>query len=146
MIIYCSGKDDILQSNTDIIVNPVNTVGVMGAGLARQFKFKYPKNFNAYRQCCISGKLSPGNIFIYVESGKIIFNVATKQHWGNPSEAIWIKSILKQIRQHLSGTYEDHSISLSLIGTGNGGLSRDRVKQLIVESLFDLENTVKIYN
>jgi hypothetical protein len=82
MIEYTLG--DLLKSDAEALVNPVNCAGVMGAGLAAQFRRAYPKNFRAYQGACLLGYVHPGALFIF-EGLPCIINFPTKRHWREPS-------------------------------------------------------------
>ncbi len=93
---------DLLKAKADILVNPVNTVGVMGAGVAKQFKQRFPEMYEDYRRACREGK-----VYIKIENGKIryrphvylfkksfiILNLPTKTHWRLPSSDIYIYTL-----------------------------------------------------
>src|SRR5277367_2617573 len=80
---------DLLEQRVDAIVNTVNTVGVMGKGIALQFKRKWPANMKAYEAACKRGEVAPGNMFVFDNGGlvepKFIINFPTKRHWRQPS-------------------------------------------------------------
>ena len=87
MIDYRAG--DIFEANVEALVNAVNCVGVMGHGLALQFKNRFPENFLAYEQACRHREVQPGQMFVF-ETGtlanpKFIFNFPTKRHWRDKS-------------------------------------------------------------
>jgi O-acetyl-ADP-ribose deacetylase (regulator of RNase III) len=124
-------KGNIFESNCEALVNPVNTVGVMGAGLAKQFKKRYPKNFVAYQDYCNQGKLKPGGVFVFLEEGDIIVNLATKDHWKDPSEVDYVEKGLQQLLQFIQ-IQEVVSVAIPALGCGLGGLDwADNVLPLI---------------
>lgn len=146
MIHYVSG--DIFSSGCDILVNPVNTVGVMGAGLALNFKSKYPGMFQRYFDDCRAGLLRVGEVKLYpVEHGKrFIANFPTKEHWGNSSKIEWIQDGLDDLREKLNGVaVSGKSIAFPKIGCGLGGLDWEDVKPLLVKTFSDYEPVVEIY-
>jgi O-acetyl-ADP-ribose deacetylase (regulator of RNase III) len=125
---------DLLQQNVDAIVNTVNTVGVMGKGIALQFKQKWPENFKAYAKSCERGEVKPGRMFIYDAGGllrpRYIINFPTKRHWREPSHLEDIDEglvdLIKQVRElHI------RSIALPPLGCGNGGLDWNVVRPRI---------------
>lgn len=138
--------DDILQSDCEAIVNTVNCVGVMGKGLARQFRVKYPDMFLAYMDVCKSGELCPGWIYPYTDqaSGKVIYNFATKDHWRSPSRIQWVEEGLVRLARYikLDGI---KSIAIPPLGCGLGGLSWADVEPLISKHLGDLGIRVDVY-
>src|SRR5687767_1510157 len=94
MIEHTSGN--LLEADAEALVNSVNTVGVMGKGVALQFKQAFPRNYDAYRKVCERGELRPGTIFVY-ETGlltnpRYILNFPTKRHWRGRSKIEDIRS------------------------------------------------------
>ena len=144
MIIETSG--DLLLSNADILVNPVNCVGIMGKGLALQFKQKYPKNFTEYAAYCRKKNLQPGQFFLTKETNKIILNLATKNHWSNTSYILDIDIGLAAISDYLSAN-PHLSIAIPAIGCGLGQLSWSmQVKPLIFNALkMNRSNRIFLY-
>ena len=158
MIHYKSG--DMFQSGALAYVNPVNCVGVMGKGLALDFKKRYPKNFLHYQYVCEREELFPGNLFIYKENGNLIINFATKKHWRNPSKIEYIINGCMQLRGLLEsiskGTFhidcdgasnevKVNYIAMPAIGCGLGGLSWDEVKNIIENTLNDAPIDIYLY-
>ncbi len=98
MIHYVSG--DIFSCDATAIVNTVNTEGIMGKGLALQFKSRYPDNFQEYVKACKSGAVNIGSMFVF-KTGKLIpeyiINFPTKRHWKNKSKLIDISVGLKDL-------------------------------------------------
>jgi O-acetyl-ADP-ribose deacetylase (regulator of RNase III) len=137
MIIETYG--DLLKAGTEALVNAVNTVGVMGAGLARQFRLAYPHNTAAYEKACRNKEVRIGRMFVW-ESGRgpLIVNFPTKTDWRQPSELAYIAEGLRDLRQVISD-YDLRSIAVPALGCGLGGLDWDEVYPLIVAYLGDLE-------
>ena len=133
MIEYIQG--DIFESNSDAIVNPVNCVGVMGAGLAKQFKERYPDNFRAYQEACRQGQVQPGRVFAFDRGpGKrprYIFNFPTKRHWREASQMPDIQAGLGDLAAHLRQQPDINCIGLPALGCGLGGLKWVDVKREI---------------
>lgn len=132
MIEIVSGN--LLEAEVEALVNPVNCVGVMGKGLALQFKQAFPDNFKAYRTVCIAGDVIPGRMFIY-DNGcqfnhRYIINFPTKRHWNDKSRiddiAIGLQSLVKDIN-----AYCIQSIAIPPLGCGLGGLDLDIVEPII---------------
>lgn len=134
-------KGDLLEQRVDAIVNTVNTVGVMGKGIALQFKKKWPINFREYYAACGRGEVRVGQMFVVDNGGlaqpQFIINFPTKQHWKGKSKIEFVESglvdLARVIRQH-----KIKSIALPPLGCGNGGLSWSSVKPLILEALQDI--------
>ena len=143
MIEYKSG--DILKDNAEALVNTVNCVGVMGRGIALQFKNAFPDNFKSYKDACKHGQVKPGHMFVY-ETGEVvpprfIINFPTKRHWRGKSRIedieAGLKALVRTIRNH-----NIRSIAIPPLGSGLGGLEWKQVRRLIeaaVEQLTDVQ-------
>src|SRR5688500_3804660 len=90
MISYVYGN--LFESPAQTLVNTVNTVGVMGQGIALQFKQIYPKMFRAYQQLCEAGEFDIGRLFLHRTPNKLIVNFPTKKHWRQPSKPEYIEA------------------------------------------------------
>ena len=122
-----------VNNSIPVLVNPVNTVGVMGAGLALQFKREHLANFYNYRDFCAQGKLQPGNLHVWfppsgynVLGVPIIVNMATKDHWKQPSQLRWVKEGLIRLTQRCHQHGWDY-VAIPKIGCGLGGLKWNEV-------------------
>ncbi|MBE0570518.1 MAG: macro domain-containing protein [Ignavibacteriaceae bacterium] len=136
-------KGNLLDADTEAIVNTVNTHGVMGAGVALQFKKAFPENFKLYEKAAKEGKIKIGKMFV-TETGKItnpkyIINFPTKQHWRNPSKLVWIKEGLEDLKKFINKK-KIGSIALPPLGCGNGKLDWNDVRLLIVSTLEAITN------
>ncbi len=142
MIEYCRGN--LLEANVEALVNPVNTQGVMGKGLALAFKNAFPENFRAYAQACQSGQVRTGQMFVTERQTLLgpcwIINFPTKQHWRNPSKLEWINQGLADLRKVLTEK-QIPSIALPPLGCGLGGLDWEMVKPRIEDALAGLAGT-----
>lgn len=136
---------NIFESNTQTLVNTVNCVGVMGKGIALDFKNKYPEMFREYVQLCANNQVKPGVPYYYSDLlGTSIINFPTKDHWRSPSKLSYIKKGLEWIRnnyQQLGIT----SIAFPPLGCGNGGLPWSTVGPLMYKMLSDLPIDIEIY-
>lgn len=137
----------IFDSNAQTLVNTVNCVGVMGKGLALEFKNRYPAMFDKYKSFCDKGVFKPGVLWIYkAEDGKWILNFPTKVDWKNPSELSYIREGLKKFVE----IWEEKgikSIAFPLLGCKNGGLDPDDVIPLMEKYLNKCEGLdVTIYD
>lgn len=147
MIELTSG--DILKDEADAIVNTVNCVGVMGRGIALQFKNAWPENFKAYEAACARKELQPGRMFIF-ETGQLtapryIVNFPTKRHWRGNSRIEDIESGLVALASDIKSR-GIRSIAIPPLGAGLGGLDWDDVRPLIEKHLSPLADvTVRIY-
>jgi len=143
MLSYIEG--DIFLSPTKVLVNTVNTVGVMGKGVAKVFKRIYPEMFREYQVKCESKELDIGKLWLYKTSNKWILNFPTKKDWRYPSEVEYIEKGLQDFRDRYLDWGID-SISFPPIGCGNGGLDfKEEVRPLIEKYLGDLDISILIY-
>ena len=136
---------NLLDSTAQTFVNPVNTVGVMGKGLARAFKHNYPDMFAQYKHYCDDGRLDIGKLHLYKTSAKWILNFPTKKHWRSKSKLEYIELGL----QKFVDTYEQQgitSIAFPQLGCGLGGLLWDDVRPVMERYLNDLPIDVFIYD
>lgn len=147
MIKYTEG--DILLAKVDAIINPVNTFGVMGAGLALQFKTKFPDNYQAYKIACDESRIKTGKIFLYelkTKKPKYIINFPTKNHWKDPSKIEYIRDGLENLIEEIQ-CLNINSIAIPALGCGLGGLKWDVVKPMIHNTFVNLHDLeVYIYN
>ena len=142
MLHYVTG--DMFQPTYDAIVNTVNCVGVMGKGLALAFKHKYPENFAAYQQFCAKRKLKPGNLFVYGTS-PIIINLATKDHWRNPSQMKYVIDGANTLAAWLQSNPQVKTIAVPKLGCGCGGLNGPEVQLVLNDALKNVPQDVYIY-
>lgn len=141
-------KGNLLSSDAKALVNTVNTVGVMGKGIALQFKNRYPHNYTVYKEACKKGTFTVGQVLV-VEDGdlmnrKLIVNFPTKAHWKGNSTYEYVRSGLKALREAIV-SYNIDSIAIPPLGCGNGGLDWSIVKPMIVQELNDLDVDIRIY-
>ena len=136
MITYRHGN--LLQSDAEALVNTVNCVGVMGKGIALQFKQAFPLNFSAYQKACKADAVQPGKMLV-IDTGNLInprwiINFPTKTHWRAQSQIEHIEQGLADLVRVIR-EYGMQSIALPPLGCGNGGLDWQRVQPLIEASL-----------
>lgn len=131
-------KGNLLDSGADALVNTVNTVGVMGKGIALQFKDAFPNNFKAYSKACKDKWLVPGKLLVFheivKEGKKIIINFPTKTEWFQKSKYEYIESGLIELVSVIKKE-NIKSIAIPPLGCGNGGLKWDKVKELMKKYL-----------
>lgn len=136
MIRYTSG--DILRAGTEALVNTVNSVGVMGRGIALRFKEAFPANFKAYAAACRQGEVQPGWMFVYdtgeLTSPRYIINFPTKRHWRGKSRIEDIRSGLEALVAEIRAR-EIRSVAIPPLGSGLGGLDWAEVRPLIEPAL-----------
>lgn len=139
----------MLKADADALVNTVNTVGVMGKGIALQFKEAFPYNNKEYIKACKAKSLMPGKLLSVWDSNllygkKLIINFPTKTHWRKPSEYEYISKGLTALVE-LIKKENIKSIAIPPLGAGNGGLDWGKVKPMIIQALSDLPVEVQIY-
>lgn len=134
-------QGNLLEAGTEAIVNTVNTVGVMGKGIALMFREKYPENFKAYEAACKAGEVQVGRMFITagVELGgpRWIINFPTKKHWRQPTKLEWVRDGLVALKNVIREK-GIKSIALPPLGCGNGGLDWAVVRPMVEAMLGDL--------
>lgn len=147
MIHYITGN--LLDSKAQALVNTVNTKGVMGKGVALQFKNQFPENTKLYQKAVKSNSIDIGKLLITRDKSlhtgeKIIINFPTKTDWRKPSEYIYIEEGLKHLVQIIK-EQKIQSVALPPLGAGQGGLNWIKVKALLEQYLSPLCIEVYIY-
>ena len=141
MIEYRTG--DILLTDAEALVNTVNCVGIMGRGIALQFKDAYPENFKAYEAACERGEVQPGRMFVFetrhITNPKYIVNFPTKRHWRGKSRMEDIEAGLKALADEIRKR-RIRSIALPPLGSGLGALDWRDVRPRIEAALRGLED------
>ncbi len=142
-------KGDMLHAKAEALVNTVNTVGVMGKGIALQFKEAFLHNNKIYIEACKNKELQPGKLLAVWDNNlllgrKLIINFPTKTHWRQPSKYEYIEKGLFALKD-LIEKEKIRSIALPPLGCGNGGLDWNLVKPLIVQYLQNLPIDVYVY-
>lgn len=136
---------NIFESSARTLVNTINCVGVMGKGVALEFKNRHPEMFKEYAQLCAQKRVKPGVPYYYTDLlGTSVINFPTKDHWRSPSKVSYIKNGLEWFRnnyQQLGIT----SIAFPPLGCGNGGLPWSTVGPLMYKMLSDLPIDIEIY-
>jgi O-acetyl-ADP-ribose deacetylase (regulator of RNase III) len=140
MITYTTGN--LLDADVDAVVNTVNTVGVMGKGIALMFKEAFPENFKSYEAACRDKRVQLGKMFVterrdLLGGPRWIINFPTKAHWRFPSKLEWIREGLQDLRAVILER-KIRSIAIPPLGSGNGGLDWREVKALVVQELSEL--------
>ena len=135
----------LFESPAQTLVNTVNTVGVMGKGIAAVFKELYPEMYKRYRRLCQEGELDVGMLYIYRTRNKIIVNIPTKKHWRQRSRVEYIEAGLEKFITHY-GDYGISSVSFPQLGCGHGELDWETQVQPVMERfLRDLPIPVYIH-
>jgi O-acetyl-ADP-ribose deacetylase (regulator of RNase III) len=128
------GRGNLLSADVDALVNTVNTLGVMGKGIALQFKRAFPANYRAYREACARGDVRLGRMFVF-DTGvlgprRYIVNFPTKEHWRSRSRLDDIRTGLDALVREVAERGIT-SIAIPALGCGNGGLAWADVRPLI---------------
>ncbi len=146
MIKFTQGN--LLDAEVEALVNTVNTVGVMGKGVALMFKERFAQNYQQYVQACKSKSVTTGKMFVTrlseLNGPRWVVNFPTKQHWRGNSRMEWIVEGLQDLRRFL---VEEHvrSIAIPPLGSGNGGLDWPLVREQIQRALGDLNVDILVF-
>lgn len=146
MIRYVQGN--LLEAPADALVNAVNTVGVMGKGIALMFKLRFEDNYRHYATACKAGQVRTGQMFFTdvneLMGPRWIVNFPTKQHWRAPSRMEWIVDGLRDLRGFIVDNRVG-SIAVPALGAGNGGLDWPAVREQIERELGDVDADVSVF-
>lgn len=135
-------QGNILNAQAESLVNTVNCVGVMGKGIALQFKKAFPENFKAYKSACQCGEVKPGSMFVFdtgQELPRYIINFPTKRHWRDKSRYEDIEAGLQALVKEITA-WNISSIAVPPLGSGLGGLDWAKIKPMIERAFSDLPN------
>jgi len=146
MITFTQGN--LLEAKAEALVNTVNTVGVMGKGIAMMFKERFVQNFRLYSSACKAHEVHTGKMFVTetneLDGPRWIINFPTKQHWRGNSRMEWIVEGLQDLRQLLIEK-NIKSVAIPPLGAGNGGLSWPSVRTQIELILSDLDTEIVVF-
>lgn len=137
-------RGNLFTSNCQTLVNTVNCVGVMGAGIALEFRLRYPKMYLSYVELCQQNLMDVGQLCLYKFSHRWVLNFPTKKHWKNPSQVIFLELGL----QKFVDTYKEKeitSIAFPLLGTQNGGIPQEESLEIMKSYLERCELPIQIY-
>ena len=142
-------KGNIFASQCQTLVNTVNCVGVMGAGIALEFKLRYPQMYAEYEEYCSRGKLDVGKLWLYKreadgEHRHWVLNFPTKKHWRNPSKSEYLEAGLR----NFVDTYRRRgikSVAFPILGAQNGGMDEADSVSIMVRHLYRCDIDVEIY-
>lgn len=136
MINYIEG--DLFQSSAPVLVNTVNCVGVMGKGIALQFKHRFPKMFVDYQQRCQAGEIGLGKLTVFTEDGKTIINFPTKRRWREKSQLRDVGLGLIALKDLIKEEAIPY-LAMPALGCGNGGLEWKDVKRMVEHHLKEVD-------
>lgn len=141
-------EGDLLAVDAEALVNTVNCVGVMGKGVALQFKRRYPKMFSEYKRACDRGEVRIGHMHLWetglLQGPRYIINFPTKEHWKGRSRLEWIREGLVDLRRVIVELGLE-SVAMPPLGAGNGGLDWTDVEPIIQDALGDLDASVSVF-
>lgn len=135
---------DLFASPAQTLVNPVNTEGVMGAGLARAFRTRYPEMFREYQDLCRRRRLSGGILHLWRGPDRWVLNLPTKTSWRLPSTLALVEAGLRRFRDDYEALGIT-SVAFPALGCGCGSLSWDDVQPLLEHHLSDLPIPVDVH-
>lgn len=138
-------RTSIFESSAQTLVNTVNCVGVMGKGIAKEFKDREPEMFAQYKILCDRGELRPGLLWLWRGQRNWVLNFPTKIHWRNPSRLEWIELGLQKFVANFKNQ-EIREISFPRLGCGNGGLDWRDVQPLMEKYLVELPISIFIHD
>jgi O-acetyl-ADP-ribose deacetylase (regulator of RNase III) len=138
-------RTSLLESQVQTVVNTVNTVGVMGKGLAAEMKSRHPEMFDKYQQLCAEGLIEVGKLWLWKGASQWVLNFPTKKHWRHPSRIEYIELGLKKFvsQYEAKGIRE---IAFPRLGCGNGGLDWEQVQPIMHRYLVGLPIRVDIHD
>ena len=137
-------RGDLLGSGLQAVGHGVNTVGAMGAGIAVQFRRRWPAMYDQYREECRSGHLKPGSVFVWYEEPVVVYNLATQPFPGPCAQLSYIASAVRGMLADAS----DRAIStvgLPRLGAGYGGLEWGPVKALLDDIVLGSATDIVVY-
>ena len=128
------------EENVPVIANTVNTMGVMGAGLALEFKLRFPRYFDNYRERCSRERPLPGSAWIFQEENSpAVISLFVKEDWKRPSRLSWIRSSLKHAEEIIMENNFER-VALPLAGAGKGGID-PQTSEDIIKEVFESSKT-----
>ncbi len=137
-------KGNIFTTDKQTIVNTINCVGVMGAGLALECRLRYPDMHEKYKDYCDQNMIKIGSLWIYKTNNRLIMNFPTKKHWKDPSKKQYLHEGLKKFTQ----TYESkgiESIAFPVLGSDKGGIPQDESLNIMEQYLSRIDLDIEIY-
>lgn len=142
---YREVSGSIFNSRADALVNTVNCVGVMGKGIALEFRRRFPIMFMEYERVCMNGMLKPGQILPYRREKPWVLNLAIKNHWRQPSKIEWVRSCLQKFVINYE-KMEINSVAFPWMGAMNGGIPIEDIKKITRDYLSNLPIDIEVYD
>jgi O-acetyl-ADP-ribose deacetylase (regulator of RNase III) len=142
MLIFTVGN--LFNSKAQTLVNTVNCAGVMGKGVALEFKKRFPEMFEEYHTQCLNGRVMPGVLIVYKKSNPWVLNFPTKEHWKGKSKLTYINQGLQALKTNYQ-VWNITSLAMPALGCGLGGLDWQDVRPLIEKYLADVEMDIEVY-
>lgn len=143
-------RGSLFSSSAEFLTCTVNCVGVMGKGIAKDFKNYYPLAFRKYKMLCDNKKVIPGHPLFFFKSelhptypNMIMF--PTKDHWMNPSKIEWVENGLDRLLE-LCHDYQVDSVALPYLGAGCGGLDKNIIHALIKSKVEDSQTIFELWD
>ena len=141
---------DITLASEDCIISAANTVGVMGKGVAKAIKNRFPWCYPPYKNACANNKFEPGEIFVVKledlePNTPVIIHAATKKHWRHKSKIEWVKSCFKNLRNYAEEN-QCGSMAIPKLGCGLGGLDWESVEEEMNSIFYGLDCEIVIYS
>lgn len=134
----------IFEVDAEVLVNPVNCVGVMGAGLAKEFAWRYPEMLKEYQSACRKGELKVGRIHTHKENEKCIVSFPTKNRWQEKSEYAHIDTGMRTLAKFLANS-EYRKVAIPRLGCGLGGLNWGTVRLIAMRYIELLPDDFTVY-
>lgn len=124
-------KGSLFDTDARAIGHGVNTQGVMGSGIAVEFKNRFPKNFTAYRNACVTGLFRPGEAFVFPEGSTVVANIASQEKTGKSAKYSYLLTATVDAALSLKDYYGIDTLAIPLIGCGIGGLEWPAVEYIL---------------
>lgn len=137
-------KKNMFKMRADIKINTVNCKGVMGAGIAKAFKDKYPEMYDDYKNKCLKGEIIIGSLDFFQAHDTLIINFPTKNNYRKPSKYEYIDAGLKKLKMYFQEN-PHKTICIPALGCRNGGLDWGKVKQIIISMLSSVKADIIVF-
>ena len=137
-------EGNIFKSNAQTLVNTVNCVGVMGAGIALEYRLRYPDMYIKYKSLCAQNLIKPGMLWLFKSDTRWVLNFPTKQHWKRPSKIEYLHQGLEKF----TNSYREksiESIAFPLLGADKGGINHDQSLSVMESYLSRIDIDVEVY-